>query len=1003
MDYDSGKLQSLRDFTVQIRTPDHQIVIGTGILVSSTGLVATCSHVVKDALAPLSVAVEAEVGVYFKRNREGRANACKARICRLFDDADDDVVLLQIDGNVRLTEDEIAVLGQADLSEGNPFRSYGFQELAPHPASLAEGKILGIIDPPDGVQLKAELVQVRSSEIDRGMSGAAVLDTERNLVVGLISETWLPAASGKNRDTAWAVDARVLSFPPFALTLRDDPLPRRLARQPQPALAEVPADPPPDVKLSGAPPLPIGWVDRSSLITALNEDYRAAKLRVAVLVGFGGGGKSSLARKWMDDLIKSPSPPACVFWWSFNTQPSVDAFLETALRFLSDGRIDPARLPGTNARVQVIASMLGSGRILFILDGLESVQALEGDAQGELLSPDLREFLELFAESQHSSFCLITSRLPVVDLIAQPMVRQHKVGSLTIVEGRDLLRKLGVHGSDEELDRLVQTWDAHALTLSLLGSYLAEATGGDASRAEELTLAGLGESRYERLRHLLESYDVHLSPAERSFLGIFSLFRLPVAPASFDLVFRAPGLPSPANDSRLRPLVPVTFLSPVAALEHDDFQEMVDGLTARQLLRHDENTGCYSLHALVRVHYYAAIAQEKEVRSLHRLISAYYVASAKEPSQPPLLQEFLPWIEAVHHLILAKDYNSATKILWGTLLEKKKYVLTRVLGAYESSLALLREFFPEGDLGRPCFLPVPQRTRVEREAAYTLMVLGHPREAMVLYDRLMADESNGSESALICQDLCRLNATLGHLDRAEVYANHSLEVIKKGSLRGKARGIARSALLLRGWVRQLRGNLAGAVSDFQAGSSGRFLEGLRGFLFADHLRQIGDPAGAREVALANLEKAKSHHYLYNESRFHRLLAMLDAGEGKLTDAQSHFDAAVNQARGTSDRLTLLEALAGRGSFFVRQGSLDAARVDLQDALARARESGFRLLEIDCRIAFAQLHQAEGHAEVAGLEAEDARQASLKIGYFKGTQDASAVLSGIAPGSEGGTT
>src|SRR5215218_7865855 len=120
MESDSGKIQSLRDFTVQIRTPDHKIVIGTGVLVSATGQVATCTHVVRDALAPSPVAADAEVGVYFKRSREGRPNAWPARICRMFEDADDDIVLLQIVGSPRLTDDEVAVLGQAGDSEGNP-------------------------------------------------------------------------------------------------------------------------------------------------------------------------------------------------------------------------------------------------------------------------------------------------------------------------------------------------------------------------------------------------------------------------------------------------------------------------------------------------------------------------------------------------------------------------------------------------------------------------------------------------------------------------------------------------------------------------------------------------------------------------------------------------------------------------------------------------------------------------------------------------------------------
>ena len=40
--------------------------------------------------------------------------------------------------------------------------------------------------------------------------------------------------------------------------------------------------------------------------------------------------------------------------------------------------------------------------------------------------------------------------------------------------GTGTLRKVGVKGDDEALDQVVADWDGHALTLSLLGAYLAE-------------------------------------------------------------------------------------------------------------------------------------------------------------------------------------------------------------------------------------------------------------------------------------------------------------------------------------------------------------------------------------------------------------------------------------------------------------------------------------------------------------------------------------------------
>ncbi|MDO9347891.1 MAG: hypothetical protein Q7T47_01285 [Anaerolineales bacterium] len=72
-----------------------------------------------------------------------------------------------------------------------------------------------------------------SSQINCGMSGSAVLDAERNLVVGIVSETWFPDLSTKDRDTAWAVNARVLRLKPLGLPLQDASLPLRAAPAPK--------------------------------------------------------------------------------------------------------------------------------------------------------------------------------------------------------------------------------------------------------------------------------------------------------------------------------------------------------------------------------------------------------------------------------------------------------------------------------------------------------------------------------------------------------------------------------------------------------------------------------------------------------------------------------------------------------------------------------------------------------------------------------------------------
>ena len=192
MNDDNVRLQNLRDFTVQIRRPSDDAIVGTGVAVSMGGQVVTCAHVVKAALGVHPRDADgAEVGVRFPQARGGEEKDRRAVCAGCFPHHDDDVVLLQlIGGRSPLAPEQIAVLGRAEESCFHPFRSYGYRRLENYTAGHAHGLILDCVPPPEGRNVQAEPVQLESQQINRGMSGSAVLDIERNLVVGIVSEAW---------------------------------------------------------------------------------------------------------------------------------------------------------------------------------------------------------------------------------------------------------------------------------------------------------------------------------------------------------------------------------------------------------------------------------------------------------------------------------------------------------------------------------------------------------------------------------------------------------------------------------------------------------------------------------------------------------------------------------------------------------------------------------------------------------------------------------------------
>lgn len=212
-----GKLrQKLDQFTVWICA--HGSWIGTGVIVSEEGGILTCAHVLRRARIPIDES-RAEVGIYFPQLARGERKDYQAYVACFFADYDDDIVLLQLKEPLPQGI-AIAILGNASESVGSRFHSYSFPG-SNQPKVYAVGEIMGPSPGPPGKKLQVKPLELRSREIRPGMSGAAVLDRERNLVVGLISERWDSGGSTDADDLAWAVDLIVLTLDPFGVPLID--------------------------------------------------------------------------------------------------------------------------------------------------------------------------------------------------------------------------------------------------------------------------------------------------------------------------------------------------------------------------------------------------------------------------------------------------------------------------------------------------------------------------------------------------------------------------------------------------------------------------------------------------------------------------------------------------------------------------------------------------------------------------------------------------------------
>jgi tetratricopeptide (TPR) repeat protein len=522
---------------------------------------------------------------------------------------------------------------------------------------------------------------------------------------------------------------------------------------------------------------------RETELDALDEAWAKETLNVYTLVAWGGAGKTSLVFHWVQTRFAAKGWPGVerYFDWSFysqgtgeSRQTSADLFIAKALEFFGDS--DPTK-GGPHERGERLAGLIRQHRTLLILDGIEPLQYPPNDPQaGRLKDPALETLLrELAADNR--GLVVITTREHLTDIDKLATTEEQKLDKLAKEAAVALLRHLQIVGTDEELHAAWQDAGGHALTLSLLGRFIADAYDDrDIRHYHEVKFEAADEEHQGRSAFkVMIAYERWLQSGgperqrELAVLRLTGLFDRPMAKSCLQALRAGPSIPG--------------LTDALVKLTPQHWNIAVKRLSEVELL--SVSADAIDAHPLIREYFSLQLQrdQPEAFRAAHSRLFDYLCEHT--PHHPDGLDGLAPLYEAVTHGCLAGRHQEACDKVYIHRINRgggsDGFYSSKKLGAIGADLAAVAAFFLPSSSGpwskvSPNLIAAAHAWLLN-EAATRLRALGRLTEALQPmraafenYER----QKDWKAAAITASNLSELEVTLGRLPDAVTDARQSI-------------------------------------------------------------------------------------------------------------------------------------------------------------------------------------------------------------------------------------
>lgn len=614
---------------------------------------------------------------------------------------------------------------------------------------------------------------------------------------------------------------------------------------------------------------------RETELEALDAAWAKGTLNIYTLVAWGGAGKTSLVFHWVQTRFAAAEPkwPGAerYFDWSFysqgtgeSRQTSADLFIAKALEFFGDP--DPT-FGGPHERGERLAGLIRRHRTLLVLDGIEPLQYPPNDPQaGRLKDPALETLLRELA-SDNPGLVLITTREHLTNIEGHATTEERKLHKLAKEAAVALLRHLQIIGTDEELHAAWQDAGGHALTLSLLGRFIADAYEDRDIRHyrevkfEEADRETQGRSAFK----VMIAYERWLQSGgperqrELAVLRLTGLFDRPMAKSCLQALRAEPAISG--------------LTEALVKLNSQQWNIAVKRLSDVDLL--SVSPEAIDAHPLIREYFAAQLLHNhpEAFRAAHSRLFDHLCET--KPHRPDGIDGLAPLYEAVTHGCLAGRHQEA---LYEVYIDRilriggsDGFYSTFKLGAIGPDLAAVAAFFERSS--EPWSRLSPNLSERDQswllnEAACRLRALGRLTEAlqpmragleMVVQQQYWQKDWNNAAQA--ASNLSELKLTLGRLPDAVSDARQSMTYadLSCDAHQRLARLTTMADPLHQSGQRANAGTLFAKAEAMQQAIQPEFnlLYSLEGFRYCDWLLAPSEEAAWRKLLHQPLSPAES--------------------------------------------------------------------------------------------------------------------------------------------------